>query len=126
MRSKSLVRLLCSSIAAVLCVSSYSRQRLSRNTLSRASRSEERYRRLFEHAAVGIIIASRDQLRILELNQAASRMLGVEANIQTATIPDKGVWYRVRLGPYKSADDLNRASNFLKQNGVDSTPMHAQ
>jgi cell division protein FtsN len=58
--------------------------------------------------------------------KAKLAMLGVEANIQTATIPDKGVWYRVRLGPYKSADDLNHASNFLKQNGVDSTPMHAQ
>jgi cell division protein FtsN len=58
--------------------------------------------------------------------KAKLAMLGVEANIQTATIPDKGVWYRVRLGPYKSADDLNHASNFLKQNGVESTPMHAQ
>ena len=58
--------------------------------------------------------------------KAKLAMLGVVANIQTATIPDKGVWYRVRLGPYKSADDLNRASNFLKQNGVDSTPMRAQ
>jgi cell division protein FtsN len=58
--------------------------------------------------------------------KAKLAMLGVEANIQTATIPDKGVWYRVRLGPYKSAEDLNHASNFLKQNGVDSTPMHAQ
>jgi cell division protein FtsN len=58
--------------------------------------------------------------------KAKLALLGVEANIQTATIPDKGVWYRVRLGPYKNADDLNHASNFLKQNGVDSTPMHAQ
>ncbi len=58
--------------------------------------------------------------------KAKLAMLGVEANIQTATIPDKGVWYRVRLGPYKSADEMNHASNFLKQNGVDSTPMHAQ
>jgi cell division protein FtsN len=58
--------------------------------------------------------------------KAKLALLGVEANIQTATIPDKGVWYRVRLGPYKSADDINRASSFLKQNGVDSTPMRAQ
>lgn len=58
--------------------------------------------------------------------KARLALLGVEANIQTATIPDKGVWYRVRLGPYKSADDINRASSYLKQNGVDSTPMRAQ
>ena len=58
--------------------------------------------------------------------KARLALLGVESNIQTAVIPDKGVWYRVRLGPYKSADDINRASSFLKQNGVNSTPMRAQ
>jgi cell division protein FtsN len=58
--------------------------------------------------------------------KAKLALLGVEANIQTATIPDKGVWYRVRLGPYKNADEMNHARAFLKQNGVDSTPMRAQ
>lgn len=58
--------------------------------------------------------------------KAKLALLGVEANIQTATIPDKGVWYRVRLGPYKNADEMNHARGFLKQNGVDSTPMRAQ
>lgn len=58
--------------------------------------------------------------------KAKLALLGVEANIQTATIPDKGVWYRVRLGPYKTADEMNHARGFLKQNGVDSTPMRAQ
>lgn len=58
--------------------------------------------------------------------KAKLAMLGAEANIQTAAIPDKGVWYRVRLGPYKNASELNKAKDFLKQNGVDSTPMRAQ
>ncbi len=58
--------------------------------------------------------------------KAKLALLGVEAKIQTATIPDKGVWYRVRLGPYKNADEMNHARGFLKQNGVDSTPMRAQ
>lgn len=58
--------------------------------------------------------------------KAKLALLGVEANIQTATIPDKGVWYRVRLGPYKNASELNLARNFLKQNGVDATPMRIQ
>jgi cell division protein FtsN len=58
--------------------------------------------------------------------RAKLALLGVEANIQSATIPDKGVWYRVRVGPYKSADEMNHARGFLKQNGVDSTPMRAQ
>jgi cell division protein FtsN len=58
--------------------------------------------------------------------KAKLALLGVEANIQTAVIKDKGVWYRVRLGPYKNADELNRARGFLKQNGVNSTPMRVQ
>jgi cell division protein FtsN len=58
--------------------------------------------------------------------RAKLALLGVEANIQSAAIPDKGVWYRVRVGPYKNADDMNHARSFLKQNGVDSTPMRAQ
>ena len=58
--------------------------------------------------------------------KAMLAMKGVEASVQPATIPDKGVWYRVRLGPYKSEGELNSARNFLKQNGVDATPMRAQ
>ena len=61
-----------------------------------------------------------------EKHKARLALLGVEANIQSATIPDKGVWYRVRLGPYKTEDELNRARGFLKQNGVESTPIRAQ
>ncbi len=57
--------------------------------------------------------------------KAKLALLGVEANIQSAAIPDKGVWYRVRLGPYKTEDEVNRARGFLKQNGVESTPMRA-
>lgn len=57
--------------------------------------------------------------------KAKLALLGVVASIQPATIPDKGVWYRVRLGPYKNADEMNHARGFLKQNGVDSTPMRA-
>ena len=58
--------------------------------------------------------------------KAKLALLGVEANIQPATIPDKGVWYRVRLGPYKNADEMNHARGFLKKNGVESTPMRTQ
>jgi len=58
--------------------------------------------------------------------KAKLALLGVEANVQSANIPDKGVWYRVRLGPYKTADEEKIARNFLKQNGVDSTPIRAQ
>ena len=58
--------------------------------------------------------------------KAKLALLGAEASIQSATIPDKGVWYRVRLGPYKTAEEMDSARKLLKQNGVDSTPMRAQ
>ncbi|BBI98440.1 hypothetical protein FGKAn22_01330 [Ferrigenium kumadai] len=58
--------------------------------------------------------------------KARLAMMGVEASIQTATIPDKGVWHRVRLGPYKSADEMNKVLATLKQNGIDATPIRAQ
>lgn len=58
--------------------------------------------------------------------KARLALLGMESSIQVATIPDRGVWYRVRLGPYQDADDLNRARASLKQNGVDATPTRAQ
>lgn len=53
-------------------------------------------------------------------------MLGFEANVQSVTIPDRGVWYRVRLGPYKGADEMNKTWAALKQNGIESTPTKTQ
>ena len=58
--------------------------------------------------------------------KAKLAMLGVEASVQAATLPDKTVWHRVRLGPYRSTGEMNKASAMLKQNGVDTTPMRAQ
>jgi len=53
-------------------------------------------------------------------------LIGAEAHLETANVPDKGVYYRVRLGPYQSEEEMNRARSFLKQNGMDSTPMRAK
>ena len=58
--------------------------------------------------------------------KAKLAMLGMEASIQIATIPDKGGWHRVRLGPYKGAEEKDRALAMLQQNGVDAVPMRAQ
>jgi cell division protein FtsN len=57
--------------------------------------------------------------------KAKLAILGEEASIQPAEIPNKGVWYRVRLGPYKSADDMNIEKKLLKKKGVESTAMSA-
>ncbi len=50
--------------------------------------------------------------------KAKLALMGVEASIQTANVPDKGIWHRVRIGPYNNVDDLNRVRNNLSQNGV--------
>jgi cell division protein FtsN len=48
-------------------------------------------------------------------------LIGVAAAVQTTTLPDKVVWHRVRVGPYTAIDDLNRARETLKQNGIETT-----
>ncbi len=50
---------------------------------------------------------------------------GFEAIIQTATIPDKGVWHRVRLGPYPGSE-AGKTIAALNQNGIIATQVHAQ
>ena len=52
--------------------------------------------------------------------KARLALLGVEAAIQTTTVPDKGVWHRVRVGPYTSVEELNRTRDTLKQNGIET------
>lgn len=53
--------------------------------------------------------------------KARLALLGVEASIETTAVPDKGVWHRVRIGPYTSVEELNRTRDTLKQNGVQTT-----
>ncbi len=52
--------------------------------------------------------------------KARLALLGVEAAVQTTMLPDKGVWHRVRVGPYTSIEELNRTRETLKQNGIDT------
>jgi cell division protein FtsN len=52
--------------------------------------------------------------------KARLALIGVEATIQTATLPDKGVWHRVRIGPYANVEALNSVRDVLKQNGYDT------
>ncbi len=53
--------------------------------------------------------------------KARLALLGMEASVQLTTLPDKGVWHRVRVGPYTSVEELNRARDTLKQNGIDAS-----
>lgn len=53
--------------------------------------------------------------------KARLALLGIEASIETSAVPDKGVWHRVRIGPYTSVEEVNRMRDTLKQNGVQTT-----
>ena len=44
---------------------------------------------------------------------------GWEATVQSATLPDKGQRYRVRLGPYDNTDELTRMKGELAKRGFD-------
>jgi len=51
-------------------------------------------------------------------NQKAKlALLGLEAIVQTAEIPDKGVWHRVRVGPLSDLEQINKARGELTMNG---------
>jgi cell division protein FtsN len=52
--------------------------------------------------------------------KAKLALLGIEASIQTATLADKGIWHRVRVGPFSNVEELNRTRDALKQNGVET------
>jgi cell division protein FtsN len=51
--------------------------------------------------------------------KARLALLGLEASIQARTLPDKGVWHRVRVGPYTDVEELNRVRDVLKQNHIE-------
>src|SRR6266513_1640375 len=48
-------------------------------------------------------------------------LMGLEASVEPANLAEKGVWYRVRLGPYTRVDEINRIRQQLAQNGVDAS-----
>jgi cell division protein FtsN len=50
--------------------------------------------------------------------KARLALLGFEASIQTVELPDKGLWHRVRLGPYTNLDELNKVRTALVQNEI--------
>ena len=52
--------------------------------------------------------------------KARLALAGLEAQIQTATLPDKSVWHRVRMGPYSNAQDLDKVRLALKENKIDN------
>jgi len=49
--------------------------------------------------------------------KAKLALQGMEAIVQTAEIPEKGTWHRVRVGPFSDINQINRARAQLLDNG---------
>ena len=50
--------------------------------------------------------------------KARLALLGMYASIQPINLADKGVWYRVRVGPFNKKEELDEASASLRENGI--------
>src|SRR5919106_6887176 len=53
--------------------------------------------------------------------KARLAILGFESSVEPANLPDKGTWYRVRLGPYNKLDEINRIRQALAQSNIDAS-----
>lgn len=53
--------------------------------------------------------------------KAQLALLGIETAIQTSDLGDKGVFHRVRVGPFRTMDEVNRTRSLLTQNNIPAT-----
>jgi cell division protein FtsN len=53
--------------------------------------------------------------------KARLAILGFDSSVEPANLPDKGTWYRVRMGPYAKLDEINKVRQALAQNGIDAS-----
>lgn len=53
--------------------------------------------------------------------KAKLALTGLETSVQEVAIPDKGIMHRVRVGPFGTPDEMNRARTLLGQSGVQGT-----
>lgn len=52
--------------------------------------------------------------------KAKLALQGFEAVVQTAEIPNKGIWHRVRVGPLSDAEQINKVRGDLVLNGFNA------
>ena len=57
--------------------------------------------------------------------KAKLALIGIEASIQTQDIPGKGLWHRVRVGPFATPADIDKARALLHANGIESVAVKA-
>ena len=53
--------------------------------------------------------------------KAKLALTGLEAGVQEVSIPEKGTMHRVRVGPFRDPDEMNKARELLSQSGVQGT-----
>jgi cell division protein FtsN len=58
--------------------------------------------------------------------KARLALAGWEAAVQSASVPDQGVRYRVRVGPFDNTDEVNRVKAELGKSGFDASVIRNQ
>ena len=61
-----------------------------------------------------------------EDQRAKLALMGVEASLQTVSVPDKGTLNRVRLGPFDSPTEMNQVKSELLKRGVTTAVIKTQ
>lgn len=61
-----------------------------------------------------------------ENQRARFAVLGYEAQIQSADVPDKGTVHRVRVGPYRDPDEVGKVRGDLARQGIEVTVVKPQ
>ena len=61
-----------------------------------------------------------------ESQRARFAVLGYEAQIQSADVPDKGTVHRVRVGPYRDPDEAGKVRGDLARQGIEVTVVKPQ
>lgn len=76
-----------------------------------------------ESAAIAVTETYFLQVGAFQTEQEADNMKaklalqGIEAIVQTAAIPEKGTWHRVRVGPFSDINEINKSRSQLVDNG---------
>ena len=58
--------------------------------------------------------------------KARLALIGFEATVEPANLPDKGTWYRVRLGPYRKVEEINKVREALARSQFDANLVKAK
>lgn len=92
--------------------------------------TEQQFKQAGQHAASGdkyfLQAGSFQKAEDADNLKAKLAMLGVEASVQAADLPGKGIWHRVRVGPFTGTEDMKQVRASLQQNGVQSSLIKVQ